>query len=81
MEACLDPDCRRSLKAMADLFALQLIESDMMFRCGCMRVCTWCVRVCVRMCAHGADLFALQLIELDMIFRRALTADIAMLAP
>ncbi|KXZ46313.1 hypothetical protein GPECTOR_45g183 [Gonium pectorale] len=29
---CVDPDCRRALRAMADLFALRLIEGDMMFR-------------------------------------------------
>ncbi|GFR51630.1 hypothetical protein Agub_g14059 [Astrephomene gubernaculifera] len=29
---CVDPECRRSLKAMSDLFALRLIEGDMMFR-------------------------------------------------
>ncbi|GIL69204.1 hypothetical protein Vretimale_12660 [Volvox reticuliferus] len=29
---CVDPECRRSLKAMTDLFALRLIEGDMMFR-------------------------------------------------
>lgn len=29
---CPDPDCRRALKAMADLFALQKIQSDILFR-------------------------------------------------
>lgn len=28
----MDPDCRRALKAMSDLFALRLVENDMMFR-------------------------------------------------
>ena len=28
----MDPECRRALKAMSDLFALRLIEGDMMFR-------------------------------------------------
>ena len=30
--ACVDPDCRRSLKALADLFALDRIYSDVLFR-------------------------------------------------
>jgi len=30
--ACVDPDCRRALKAMADLFALELIYNDIIFR-------------------------------------------------
>lgn len=29
---CVDPDCRRALKALADLFALRCIEADMLFR-------------------------------------------------
>lgn len=32
VEQCVDPDCRRALKAMADLFALRCIEKDMLFR-------------------------------------------------
>ncbi|GAX78643.1 hypothetical protein CEUSTIGMA_g6081.t1 [Chlamydomonas eustigma] len=32
VEECLDPDCRRSLKALSDLYALRCIESDMLFR-------------------------------------------------
>ncbi|PNW83293.1 hypothetical protein CHLRE_05g232002v5 [Chlamydomonas reinhardtii] len=32
VEGCVDPECRRALKAMSDLFALRLIEGDMMFR-------------------------------------------------
>lgn len=32
VEKCVDPDCRRSLRAMGDLFALRCIESDMLFR-------------------------------------------------
>lgn len=32
VEGCVDPDCRRALKAMSDLFALRLVENDMMFR-------------------------------------------------
>ena len=50
--ACVDPDCRRSLKAMADLFALGRIQEDIMFRnddyiapekvgCGCGWVWGW----------------------------------------
>ncbi|PSC71176.1 acyl-coenzyme A oxidase peroxisomal [Micractinium conductrix] len=31
-ERCVDPDCRRSLKALADLFALDRIHSDIIFR-------------------------------------------------
>lgn len=30
--ACPDPDCRRSLKALADLFALDRIQADILFR-------------------------------------------------
>ncbi|KAK2079868.1 hypothetical protein QBZ16_002263 [Prototheca wickerhamii] len=32
VEACPDPDCRRSLKALADLFALDRIHADILFR-------------------------------------------------
>ncbi|KAG2487507.1 hypothetical protein HYH03_013925 [Edaphochlamys debaryana] len=32
VEGCVDPDCRRALRALSDLFALRLIEGDMMFR-------------------------------------------------
>lgn len=32
VENCVDPDCRRALKALADLFALRCIEQDMIFR-------------------------------------------------
>jgi acyl-CoA oxidase len=32
VEACIDPDCRRALKALCDLFALRCIEKDTMFR-------------------------------------------------
>lgn len=32
VEACPDVECRRSLKAMADLFALERIHNDIMFR-------------------------------------------------
>jgi len=32
VEQCIDPDCRRALKAMSDLFALRCIETDMLFR-------------------------------------------------
>eukprot|EP00195_Chlamydomonas_chlamydogama_P012817 CAMPEP_0202892802 /NCGR_PEP_ID=MMETSP1392-20130828/2490_1 /ASSEMBLY_ACC=CAM_ASM_000868 /TAXON_ID=225041 /ORGANISM="Chlamydomonas chlamydogama, Strain SAG 11-48b" /LENGTH=662 /DNA_ID=CAMNT_0049576893 /DNA_START=125 /DNA_END=2113 /DNA_ORIENTATION=+ len=32
VEGCIDPDCRRALKAMADLYALTCIEGDMLFR-------------------------------------------------
>jgi len=32
VQACPDPDCKKSLKAMADLFALERIHSDIMFR-------------------------------------------------
>lgn len=32
VEGCVDPDCRRALKAMCDLFALRCIERDMLFR-------------------------------------------------
>ncbi|KAL4429343.1 hypothetical protein ABPG77_005117 [Micractinium sp. CCAP 211/92] len=32
VSACVDPDCRRSLKALADLFALDRIHSDIIFR-------------------------------------------------
>jgi acyl-CoA oxidase len=32
VEMCPDADCRRALKAMADLFALQRIHADVMFR-------------------------------------------------
>jgi acyl-CoA oxidase len=31
-QECVDPDCRRSLKALSDLYALRCIESDMLFR-------------------------------------------------
>ena len=29
---CMDPDCRRALKALADLFALDRIYNDIVFR-------------------------------------------------
>ena len=32
VRACVDPDCRKSLKAMADLFALDRIYNDIVFR-------------------------------------------------
>ncbi|KAH7619063.1 hypothetical protein Ndes2526B_g06014 [Nannochloris sp. 'desiccata'] len=32
VRSCVDPDCRRSLKAMADLFALDRIYNDIAFR-------------------------------------------------
>jgi hypothetical protein len=32
VDACVDPDCRRSLKALADLFALDRIYNDIIFR-------------------------------------------------
>jgi len=32
VRACVDPDCRKALKAMADLFALQKIYDDIVFR-------------------------------------------------
>uniref|UniRef100_A0A383WGP6 Acyl-coenzyme A oxidase n=1 Tax=Tetradesmus obliquus TaxID=3088 RepID=A0A383WGP6_TETOB len=32
VEACIDPDCRRALKALCDLFALRCIEKDTLFR-------------------------------------------------
>lgn len=32
VDACPDPDCRRSLKALADLFALSRIHADILFR-------------------------------------------------
>ncbi|MEW5307894.1 MAG: hypothetical protein WDW38_007735 [Sanguina aurantia] len=32
VQGCMDPDVRKSLKAMADLFALRCIEGDAMFR-------------------------------------------------
>eukprot|EP01024_Parvocaulis_polyphysoides_P067524 TRINITY_DN8073_c0_g1_i1.p1 TRINITY_DN8073_c0_g1~~TRINITY_DN8073_c0_g1_i1.p1 ORF type:complete len:145 (-),score=20.98 TRINITY_DN8073_c0_g1_i1:332-766(-) len=32
VDACVDMECRRSLKTMADLFALSCIQNDMMFR-------------------------------------------------
>lgn len=32
VQACPDPDCKKSLKAMADLFALEKIHADIMFR-------------------------------------------------
>jgi hypothetical protein len=32
VDNCVDPDCRRALKALADLFALRCIEQDMIFR-------------------------------------------------
>jgi acyl-CoA oxidase len=32
VDNCVDPDCRRALKALADLFALRCIEQDVIFR-------------------------------------------------
>lgn len=32
VRSCVDPDCRKALKAMADLFALERIHSDIVFR-------------------------------------------------
>jgi hypothetical protein len=32
VEGCLDPDCRSSLRALSELFALRLIEGDVMLR-------------------------------------------------
>jgi hypothetical protein len=32
VEGCIDPDCRRALKALCDLFALRCIEKDTLFR-------------------------------------------------
>jgi acyl-CoA oxidase len=32
VDGCIDPDCRRALKAMCDVFALRAIENDSMFR-------------------------------------------------
>lgn len=34
MEECSDPDCRRSLRALADTFALNCIMKDVIFRCA-----------------------------------------------
>lgn len=31
-DACIDPDCRKALKAMVDLFALERIYNDIAFR-------------------------------------------------
>lgn len=32
MERCVDPECRTALKALSDLYALRIIEDDVMFR-------------------------------------------------
>eukprot|EP00983_Pelagomonas_calceolata_P061725 1146952-Pelagomonas_calceolata.AAC.5 len=34
VEECTDPDCRRSLRALADTFALNCIMKDVIFRCA-----------------------------------------------
>ena len=58
---CMDPDCRRSLKALADLFALDCIYNDIVFRNDDyiapekVRGCVW-VSVCLRGEAGGQAL-------------------------
>eukprot|EP00879_Flechtneria_rotunda_P009242 GHRR01009675.1.p1 GENE.GHRR01009675.1~~GHRR01009675.1.p1 ORF type:complete len:185 (+),score=40.07 GHRR01009675.1:983-1537(+) len=32
VDGCVDPDCRRALRALCDLYALRCIERDMVFR-------------------------------------------------
>lgn len=38
---CMDADCRASLRVLSEVFALNAVSSDMMFRCVGARVCVW----------------------------------------